>query len=86
MVETTKKPGRFVDIARNCVALAAASANNHAPMMSSAVFCLNDARALLAKGEPVPATKRALDSLSYSVGTFHPDYNEVRDLVAWLAS
>lgn len=43
-------------------------------MESSARLCLADARALEAKGDLENARKRALKSLAYSVGMFHPDY------------
>ena len=41
---------------------------------SSALLCLADAETLYARGELVQARQRALESLKYSVGVFHPDY------------
>jgi hypothetical protein len=43
-------------------------------MKSSAELCLNDAVALLLLGNHKSARLRALKSLAYSVGVFHPDY------------
>lgn len=48
------------------------------PMRSSAVLCLADARAMLADGDTYSAAARALNSLAYSVGVFHPDYQSGR--------
>jgi hypothetical protein len=45
-------------------------------MESSSRLCLADAVSLYDKGEYAYACKRALDSLSYSVGIFHPDYQK----------
>ena len=45
-------------------------------MESSARLCLADAVSLYNKGEYTYAKKRALDSLLYSVGIFHPDYKK----------
>lgn len=45
-------------------------------MESSARLCLADAVALYDKGEHDYARKRALKSLAYSVGGFHPDYRK----------
>lgn len=44
------------------------------PMISSAELCLFDAKNLFSKGDFEFARKRALKSLCYSVGVFHPDY------------
>lgn len=49
-------------------------------MESSARLCLDDAVALKESGDLFPAWYRALRSLDYSVGVFHPDY--VRALAA----
>lgn len=43
-------------------------------MVSSARLCLEDARSLADKGHPILAHVRAMRSLQYSVGMFHPDY------------
>jgi hypothetical protein len=43
-------------------------------MQSSAELCLADAIALYDAGNYTPAKGRALDSLAYSVGKSHPDY------------
>lgn len=43
-------------------------------MPSSARLCLEDARSLAAQGKPILAHVRAMRSLQYSVGMFHPDY------------
>jgi hypothetical protein len=43
-------------------------------MPSSAMLCLTDAVGLLRMGNEYYAKKRALDSLAYSVGVFHPDW------------
>lgn len=47
-----------------------------ATMQSSAELCLADAIALFDKGDFEYARKRALKSLAYSVGVFHPDYKK----------
>lgn len=44
------------------------------PGGSSARVCLADAVALKDEGKLEDAKKRAVDSLRYSVGVFHPDY------------
>ena len=46
-------------------------------MVSSAKLALRDARSLAAQGKAELARRRALTSLSYSVGIFHPDYEAV---------
>ena len=46
-------------------------------MASSAKLCADDAIDLYEQGSIVSAYRRAKDSLSYSVGLFHPDYKEV---------
>lgn len=47
--------------------------NNGAAMQSSAQLCLKDAEALQVQGSEVEAIFRAVQSLEYSVGVFHPD-------------
>lgn len=49
-------------------------ANDEALMQSSAIVCLQDARKLHAEGKFNAAARRALKSLEYSVGVFHPAY------------
>ena len=44
------------------------------PMESSARLCLADAVAARDAGDFCAAIDRAVDSLRYSVGVFHPDY------------
>ena len=44
------------------------------PMVSSAELCLADAENAEAGGNHDIAKKRALRSLSYSIGILHPDY------------
>lgn len=56
------------------VDLAAAHAGE-GRLKSSAILALQDARALLARGDEKAAYKRAMDSLDFSVGRLHPDYH-----------
>lgn len=56
--------------------LALARKNLGGDMESSARLCLADAVSLYDKGEYAYACNRALDSLSYSVGIFHSDYQK----------
>ena len=44
--------------------------------LTSSELCLNDAKELLASGKEGYATDRAIDSLRFSVGVFHPDYQK----------
>lgn len=46
------------------------------PMQSSAEQCLNDARACFARDDFESATRRAVNSLEYSLGPAHPVYIE----------
>jgi hypothetical protein len=55
-------------------------AKTHAVKNDSALLCYTDAINLIEKQEPVYAARRALDSLAYSVGIFHPDYNAAKNL------
>jgi hypothetical protein len=50
------------------------AADGSALMQSSADLCLADARKLHAEGKHAYAARRALKSLEYSVGVFHPAY------------
>lgn len=63
--------------ALQCIAIAEKRSRNGAAMQSSAILCLEEARNLLAPGRCLLAAQWALRSLSYSVGFFSPDYNEV---------
>ena len=45
---------------------------------SSARLCLTDAVKLQSEGQLDAAKTRALKSLSYSVGIFHPDYQRAK--------
>jgi len=54
--------------------LASRHIQNDAAMQSSAVLCLKDAVKLANSGDYKSAKIRALKSLRYSVGVFHPDY------------
>ena len=45
-----------------------------AKMLTSAKLCLSDARACLSIGDAEGAYRRAMDSLSYSIGILHPVY------------
>jgi hypothetical protein len=65
---------KIVDIAARNV--------NLGSMSSSAKLCLDDANALLALGDEAYAAKRALESLSYSVGFFHPDFATAKAMAA----
>lgn len=47
-------------------------------MRSSAELCLKDAIDLQQQGKCVAARNRAVKSLQYSVGVFHPDYKACR--------
>jgi len=61
----------ILDLARKHV-------NNGAAMASSALLCLRDAEGFAHAGlEPI-ARNRAVDSLKYSVGIFHPDFAKAK--------
>ena len=45
-------------------------------MVSSAILCLANAKALAIRGEEKYSHERALKSLCYSVGIFHADYQK----------
>jgi hypothetical protein len=47
---------------------------HEAQMLSSAAICLHDAETLLLAGDHKFARSRAQQSLKYSIGIFHPDY------------
>jgi hypothetical protein len=50
-------------------------------MESSARVCLSDATYLYDNGDLQAARLRALNSISYSVGMFHPDYIKAKKRV-----
>jgi len=54
---------------------------NGAAMESSARLCLADAVKFHAIGDYMAAERRALRSLSYSIGILHADYRKVQRLV-----
>lgn len=56
------------------IILARKHVGNGAAMESSARLCLADAVELQAEGKLDYAKARAIKSLAYSVGIFHPDY------------
>lgn len=55
-------------------------AKKHATKNDSALICYTDAINLIEKDEALHASRRALDSLRYSVGIFHPDYNTAKEM------
>jgi hypothetical protein len=67
--------------AQKLIDLAKRHADNGAVMATSAKFCIADAEHVLASGCPNVAGRRALRSLSYSVGIFHADYKAGAALV-----
>ena len=60
--------------ADDVIALAAKHVGDNA----SAAICLSDAMACHERGEDEYAKKRAIRSLEYSVGIFHPDYERAK--------
>lgn len=58
------------------LALAASNVGQGA-LVSSAALCLDDAIRLAAKGDARHANRRALASISYSLGLFHPITKQV---------
>jgi hypothetical protein len=56
------------------IILARKHCGNGCEMESSARLCLADAVSLYDKGDFYYAHQRAMKSLGYSVGVFHPDY------------
>lgn len=54
--------------------IALARKNLGGEMQSSAKLCLSDAEELQRRGDDDAAKTRAIKSLAYSVGIFHPDY------------
>lgn len=69
----------------NAVATIIELASSHigkGSMVSSAQLCLDDARALVERGNHHYAAKRAIKSLAYSVGGFHVDHAQAERLAA----
>lgn len=60
------------------IQLAEKHAANGSEMQTSAQMALADAKALQSRGQCVAARNRAVKSLEYSVGVFHPDYKATR--------
>ena len=65
----------FKETEQDTIAKAAEHADK-GEMSSSAKLALSDARKLSAKGDHANAMNRARDSLKYSVGVLHPDYQK----------
>lgn len=65
----TRSARGIVELAGNIVAGYPAEAHH-----SSAVVCIEDALALLAKGNDHSAMRRALKAVAHVVGIFHADY------------
>lgn len=57
-------------------AITLASKHTAPDVRSSAGLCLQDAMACMARGKPLAAYIRAMDSLRYSVGVCAKDYSE----------
>lgn len=57
-------------------AITLASKHTAPDVRSSSGICLQDAMACMAKGKPLAAYIRAMDSLRYSVGVCAKDYSE----------
>lgn len=66
------------------VEIAAAHIIGKSSMASSAQLCLDDARALIARGDYRNAARRVVRSLDYSVGIFHADRTKAARLAASL--
>lgn len=62
--------------AQQAIELAKKNISENPSMEDSAKLCLEDAEWLLANGRPESAMHRAVDSLRFSVGVFHSDYQE----------
>lgn len=61
-------------------AIILASKHTTPDVRSSAGICLQDAMACMAKGKPLAAYIRAMDSLRYSVGVCAKDYSEASSI------
>jgi hypothetical protein len=64
--------------AEQAIAAAKEHVNDPRSMQTSAALCLNDSERLYAAGAYPQAQKRAVDSLSYSVGIFHDHYKRAK--------
>ena len=62
------------------VQIAEANVSRATSMQSSALLAAQDARAVFERGDLVAAHRRALGSLDYSLGRFHPVREEVASL------
>lgn len=60
------------------IQLAEKHAANGSEMQTSAQMALADAKALQKLGKCTSARNRAVQSLQYSVGVFHPDYQATK--------
>ena len=69
--------------ARDLIELADFHLNKAGAMYSSAEGCLDDSRKQFAQSNFNFAINRALDSLGYSVGVFHPDYQRCAKDCGW---
>lgn len=68
-------------VAVEAIKLAQTNLNHEAPMLTSAQMCLNDAKELWLKADFKFAAKRALKSMGYSVGIFHPAYQQCLKMI-----
>jgi hypothetical protein len=66
----------------NDLAALLALAGQHAEDDASAEVCLADALATAERGRLGDAAGRAVDSLKYSIGLFHPDFKKAQQLAA----
>ena len=71
---------QFQEIAEQAIAVAEKHIGK-GNMVSSARLCLNDALESLWTGKREYAAARALKSICYSVGAFHPDYQSTKAAV-----
>lgn len=79
--ETTMKKSATSTDAATLIDLAARHVDNGAPMASSALSDLEDARKLLSAGKAEYAARWAVHSLDYSVGIFHPDRKHAGEIL-----
>lgn len=66
--------------AQEAIDIADRNVRNRDTSTSNSAFCLNEAKGKLALGYPLHAYLWAKESLSYSVGTSHPDYIRVKEM------
>lgn len=64
--------------AKNAIVIGGRHLGKNALMESSAIMCLEEAKAALARGEEDSAKTWAARSLAYTAGIFHKDYKRVR--------